>query len=228
MDKIVLDVNLKFVLAQLNLIERGELLSALFEGRYEGTDAAVLNVFCYINDLQQKYALEKRKMRDLSAKSAIARKARSATSELTLELPLNNRKEGDLATAEPALEQSLDKRKEAKENNIINKNNLFFSLDGLKRKEVHTAFIPPTLAEVRAYIEENQLMADADTFINFYESHGWMVGTTPIKSWQATLKLWHARNADKQQKQDVDEAYWKELSGRVSGGENTKAENGHE
>lgn len=93
MDKIVLDVNLKFVLAQLSLVERGELLSALFEGAYDGSDAAVANVFYYINDLQQKYAVKKQKMHDLSVKSAIARKSRSANAELMLEQPLVKRKE---------------------------------------------------------------------------------------------------------------------------------------
>jgi len=209
MDKIVLDVNLKFVLAQLSLVERGELLSALFDGAYDGSNAAVANVFYYINDLQQKYAVKKQKMHDLSVKSAIARKSRSANAELMLEQPLL-------------------KRKEAKENDIINKNNLLFSADDFKKKKPKSSFVPPSVAEVKNYIAENHLLADAETFINFYESHGWMVGTTPIKSWQATLKLWHARNSDKKQKQNDDEAYWNELSGRVLDRQNKVTENNHE
>jgi len=210
MDKIVLDVNLKFVLAQLSLLQRGALLSALFEGEYDGGDEAVANVFCYINDLQRQYASKKKKMQDMSTKSAIARKFRVADDELPFEP--QHELQHELKDKQPQ-----SKRKETKENNI-NKNNIFLfseSKNDFKKSEPKNIFVPPNIEEVRSYIAEHHLLADAETFINFYESHGWMVGSTPIKSWQATLKLWHSRNADKQQKKDDDEAYWDELSGRV-------------
>lgn len=228
MDKIVLDLDLKFVCAQLSLIQKGELLSALFEGHYNGGDEAVSNIFFYIDALQKKQALQKQKMHDMSLKAAAARKARAKDNELSLELPLAPKDDlKDDRTDEP----TLYKRKEAKENfNNINKNNFLFSPNVFEKNRPKSVFVPPTLEEARAYIEENHLSADAETFINFYESHGWMVGSTPIKSWQATLKLWHARNTDKKQKQDVDEAYWTELSGRLSEmqNENTITENDHE
>lgn len=236
MDKIVLDLDLKFVCAQLSLIQKGELLSALFEGHYSGGDEAVSNIFFYINGLQKKQALQKQKMHDMSLKAAAARKAREKDNELSLELPLEPKDDHednlkDDLKDDRKDELPLDKRKEAKENfNNINKNNFLFSPNVFEKNRPKSVFVPPTLEEARAYIEENHLSADAETFINFYESHGWMVGSTPIKSWQATLKLWHARNTDKKQKQDVDEAYWTELSDRVFEMQNEKmtTENDHE
>ena len=211
MDKIVLDLDLKFVCAQLSLIQKGELLSALFEGHYRGGDEAVSNIFFYINGLQKKQALQKQKMHDMSLRAAAARKAREKDNELSLELPLepkddhkdnlmDDRRDNLKDDHEDNLkddrkdELPLDKRKEAKENfNNINKNNFLFSPNVFEKNRANSVFVPPTLEEARAYIEENHLSADAETFINFYESHGWMVGSTPIKSWQATLKLWHGK-----------------------------------
>ena len=91
--------------------------------------------------------------------------------------------------------------------------NLFSDSDGEK-----IVFVPPTLKQVKDYIAQKQLKVDAENFLNFYESHGWMVGKTPIKNWQATLKLWHTRAVKTVGKAllKVDESYWSELAERVT------------
>ena len=202
MDQIVLDTNLKYVLETLNLEQRGMLLTALFEQKYDGDDSAVNGVFRYIEILQKEVADKKRHMREIGAKGRA----------------VQQKKNGD-AAATPGQRQ---KRKETKENNNINnKNNLnlFFSQEtSVVKKE--NIFLAPSVDEVRTYAEENGLRVDAETFVNFYESHGWMVGTTPIRNWQATMKLWHGRAIETEKKKTVevpllrppdDENYWHEL-----------------
>ena len=59
-------------------------------------------------------------------------------------------------------------------------------------RSAHTRFSPPTLAEVQAYVSERHSPVDAQEFIDFYASKGWMVGKTPMKDWKAAC-----RNAEK-------------------------------
>lgn len=65
-----------------------------------------------------------------------------------------------------------------------------------KEKEIDTPkgvcgrFAPPTLEEVKAYCKERGNKVDAERFIDFYESKGWMVGKNKMKSWQAAVRTW--------------------------------------
>lgn len=49
-------------------------------------------------------------------------------------------------------------------------------------------FIPPTLEEVKAYIQERGSNVNAQGFIDFYESKGWMVGKSKMKDWKAACR----------------------------------------
>lgn len=61
-------------------------------------------------------------------------------------------------------------------------------------------FIPPTIEEVEAYIREKGYNVDAERFIAHYESNGWMVGKSPMKSWKAALVTWKKNSFDNQGK----------------------------
>lgn len=63
-------------------------------------------------------------------------------------------------------------------------------------------FIPPTLNEVREYIEANNYLVDPEEFIDSNKAKGWKVGKTktPMKDWKAVIRTWH-RNAVKSQKE---------------------------
>jgi hypothetical protein len=52
------------------------------------------------------------------------------------------------------------------------------------------AFVPPTLEEVMAYCAERGNSVDAQRFIDFYESKGWMVGSSPMRDWRASVRGW--------------------------------------
>lgn len=60
---------------------------------------------------------------------------------------------------------------------------------GLKDK-CPRRFAPPTPSEVSAYAQERGRTIDADRFVDFYASKGWMVGKTPMKDWRASVRNW--------------------------------------
>lgn len=58
-------------------------------------------------------------------------------------------------------------------------------------KEKSTSrFIPPTVAEVRAYCQERRNNVDPETFVDFYTGKGWMVGKNKMKDWKAAVRTW--------------------------------------
>ena len=64
-----------------------------------------------------------------------------------------------------------------------------------KHKEVEQKetkrFCPPKIEEVRAYAEEKEyVFFDAERFIDFYASKGWMVGKNKMKDWRAAVRNW--------------------------------------
>ena len=59
-------------------------------------------------------------------------------------------------------------------------------LDEPKRKR----FVPPTIDEVKAYCRERQNGVDAERFIDYYTSNGWLVGKNKMKDWKAAVRTW--------------------------------------
>jgi len=51
-------------------------------------------------------------------------------------------------------------------------------------------FIAPNLDEVTAYCRERKNSVDPESFIDFYESKGWMIGKNKMKSWKAAVRTW--------------------------------------
>lgn len=63
------------------------------------------------------------------------------------------------------------------------------------RKERPTnGFQKPTVEEVKAYCRERGNSVDAQTFVDFYESKGWLVGRVPMKDWRAAVRTWERNN----------------------------------
>lgn len=59
-----------------------------------------------------------------------------------------------------------------------------------KDKKERTIFIPPNFIEILEYCAQNSIQVDANKFINFYESKGWMVGKNKMKDWKAAIRNW--------------------------------------
>ena len=66
----------------------------------------------------------------------------------------------------------------------------------IEREKAKTVkrFCPPTLQEVQAYIQEKGYSIDAEAFIAFYESKGWMVGKNKMKDWRMAIVTWSKRD----------------------------------
>lgn len=67
----------------------------------------------------------------------------------------------------------------------------------LKEKEIlkkkKGRFAPPSVEEVKAYCEERGNSVDPESFVDFYESKGWKVGSNPMKDWKAAVRTWEKR-----------------------------------
>lgn len=73
--------------------------------------------------------------------------------------------------------------------------------DKEKRKsEKAKRFTPPTLDEVIAYCNERNNNIDANHFIDYYTSNGWLVGKNKMKDWKAAIRTWE-RNGYSQSRQ---------------------------
>lgn len=62
--------------------------------------------------------------------------------------------------------------------------------DGDKEKKTSKKFVKPTIEEIAAYCRERNNTIDAESFFNFYESKGWLVGKSPMKDWKAAVRTW--------------------------------------
>jgi len=72
-----------------------------------------------------------------------------------------------------------------------------------KRKEKKRIgrFTPPTVKEIKDEIKKKGYTVNAETFFNFYESKGWMVGKNKMKNWTAALAQWNSREKAEKPKQ---------------------------
>ena len=55
-------------------------------------------------------------------------------------------------------------------------------------KDKEKTFKPPTVEEVSEYCIERNNQVDPESFIDFYESKGWMVGKNKMKDWKSSLR----------------------------------------
>ena len=59
-----------------------------------------------------------------------------------------------------------------------------------KVKDNNKIFKPPTVDDVRAYCTERGNNVDPQSFVDFYESKGWMIGKNKMKDWKAAVRTW--------------------------------------
>ena len=77
--------------------------------------------------------------------------------------------------------------------------------DNNKRSAQNKRFVPPTVDEVRAYCKERGNNIDAESFVDYYTSTGWLVGKKPMKDWKASVRTWE-RNERRQDNARPDTA----------------------
>ena len=54
-------------------------------------------------------------------------------------------------------------------------------------------FVPPTVDEVRDYCFDRGNVVDAQRFVDYYTSNGWMVGKNKMKDWKAAVRTWEQK-----------------------------------
>lgn len=55
---------------------------------------------------------------------------------------------------------------------------------------------PPTLEEIKQYIQEKGFTMSAETFYNYYTANGWRVGKNKMKDWRASVRNWNTREKE--------------------------------
>ena len=63
-------------------------------------------------------------------------------------------------------------------------------------------FRKPTPTEVQEYAKTINFLLDGNDFCDFYESKGWKIGKTPMKSWEAAVRTWKKRHQNEPRKRD--------------------------
>ena len=62
-------------------------------------------------------------------------------------------------------------------------------------------FVKPTVEEVTEYCTERGNNIDPQSFIDFYESKGWKIGSQPMKDWKAAIRTWEQRRKEEAPRQ---------------------------
>lgn len=65
-----------------------------------------------------------------------------------------------------------------------------------KEKEIRSIFTPPSVQVVQDYCNERKNGISAYSFVNFYQSKGWMVGKNKMKDWKAAVRTWEQKNEE--------------------------------
>ena len=98
-----------------------------------------------------------------------------------------------------------------------------------KENNKNNIFRKPTLQEVSDYCKERNNGIDAEAFIAFYESKGWMVGKSPMKDWKSAIITWEkSRKATptpnpspkKEKKEESLVDYYRRIFAEINGTDN--------
>lgn len=68
-------------------------------------------------------------------------------------------------------------------------------------------FIPPSIEEVETYCLEKGYSVNAESFVNYYQTIGWMIGKNKIKDWKAAVRNWHSRSKENKPKEEDNYSY---------------------
>lgn len=116
-----------------------------------------------------------------------------------------------VTTRKQHADNTLTTLSEHKYNNVNNENNEDNVKDIGKRKR----FAPPQVQDVSSYFaEQGSTPQEAQKFVDFYESKGWMVGKSKMKDWKASARNWIRRNKSDDAKQSKDD-YYSQLASEV-------------
>ena len=99
------------------------------------------------------------------------------------------RRKGGTPKNENPKETPTEPQENPKETPNVNVNENV-NVNDLKENTKRKVFTKPTVEEVKAYCVERKNNVNADKFIDFYESKGWLIGKNPMKDWKACVRTW--------------------------------------
>jgi hypothetical protein len=65
---------------------------------------------------------------------------------------------------------------------------------GRERKGTQGRFVKPNLEDIKKYCLERKNQISPQTWLDHYESNGWMVGKNPMRDWKAAIRTWEQSN----------------------------------
>ena len=140
----------------------------------------------------------------------------------------NNRIKKDVSNISKTYVPHMENRNENEnENRIIVE-------DANEKKTTRKKFVKPEendvynlMAELNAkgfnFLTEDKLVNFVRTFMDHYEANGWIVGKTPMKDWQSTVKNWMRREWDKVKNQKSNQYGTKQKFDNVAHYQNVAA-----
>lgn len=176
--------------------ERGRLLTAMLtyalhdeEIALEGNERYIWPVFKQMID-QSKDALSKKQNAGRARQEAASTEQHTAapvsTSQHTVAEASTSQQE---AAEAPIIKESRIKNQESILKNHDNK--------GVKAKK--QSFSAPTPEMVRDYCNQMGITGvDAQKFVDYYASKGWLVGRSPMQDWYAAVRNWSKNGFDQQ------------------------------
>jgi hypothetical protein len=116
------------------------------------------------------------------------------------------------------LKQEISKT-EAKDKQVESKTegNVNVNVNVNDNVNVNKRFIIPSLQEVSNYCLERGKGVDAEKFVNYYTSNGWLVGKNKMKDWKACVRTWEKSSLElpKQQKSN-DQLFYENVMKQVN------------
>lgn len=156
----------------------------------------------------KKWELERQKRSD-AGKKGMAKRWGKITNDNSVITPITNDKSViPVITNDNTAYQDITKitvNANANVNANVNENVNVIESRGKTR-----AFTPPSLEEVSEYCSERKNHVNAQTFIDFYTSKGWMIGKSKMRDWKAAVRTWERRET-KDNKVEVEDFFKREL-----------------
>lgn len=179
--------------------EQGQLFMALFDycesGVVPSFNGALRMAFSFIKSQLDR---DDEKYKARCEKSRRAAEARWGNAEKTEATP-SNAKNANACERMPSNAKHADTDNDTDNDNdtdtdnvtdTVTDNDTVTGTNNNKNRAKARKFVPPTVEEVDDYCWERQNNVDAQQFVDFYESKGWMVGKNKMKDWKAAVRTW--------------------------------------
>lgn len=108
----------------------------------------------------------------------------------------------EIREAEKIKEKESIKEREYKKGEEIKEDTYLFKKEELEQTTIRNPnkqrlIIPPQIEWVKVYCDGRKNGIDAQSFIDFYTSKGWMIGKNRMKDWEAAVRTWERGDKNK-------------------------------